>query len=202
VTPVQYRDALTHLGLTQVAAGRLLGASDRTSRRWARNGAHGAAVILLRLLLAVGRGKAERWTWDRTTGHSPRLGRRSAVEGLFRSGRDFSATSAWGPAACSGRARPRPRWRAGHYRKCEAGSARRLRSAGAQGQRWRVSGLKSPQVAAQLVPQIYRRGAGPEHSHSCNFDQRRRPEMLRTAMAAAFLCPTSTTSRLPRVTPV
>ena len=52
LTSVQYRDALTHLGLTQVAAGRLLGASDRTSRRWARNGTHGAAVILLRLSLA------------------------------------------------------------------------------------------------------------------------------------------------------
>jgi hypothetical protein len=39
-------------------------------------------------------------------------------------------------------------------------------------------------------------------SHSPNFDQRRRPEVLRTAMATAFFCPTSTTSRLPRVTPV
>ena len=39
-------------------------------------------------------------------------------------------------------------------------------------------------------------------SHSRNFDQRRRPETLRTAMATAFFCPTSTTSRLPRVTPV
>ncbi len=39
-------------------------------------------------------------------------------------------------------------------------------------------------------------------SHSCSFDQRRRPETLRTAMAMAFFCPTRTTSRLPRVTPV
>ncbi len=39
-------------------------------------------------------------------------------------------------------------------------------------------------------------------SHSSSFDQRRRPEKLRTAMATAFFCPTSTTSRLPRVTPV
>jgi len=30
----------------------------------------------------------------------------------------------------------------------------------------------------------------------------RRPEMLRTARAMAFFCPTNTTSRLPRVTPV
>jgi hypothetical protein len=39
-------------------------------------------------------------------------------------------------------------------------------------------------------------------SHSPSFDQRRRPETLRTAMAMAFFCPTRTTSRLPRVTPV
>ena len=39
-------------------------------------------------------------------------------------------------------------------------------------------------------------------SHSLNFDQRRRPETLRTAMATAFFLPTSTTSSLPRVTPV
>ena len=36
-------------------------------------------------------------------------------------------------------------------------------------------------------------------SHSSSFDQRRRPEALRTAMATAFFWPTSTTSRLPRV---
>ena len=39
-------------------------------------------------------------------------------------------------------------------------------------------------------------------SHSSSFDQRRRPETLRTAMATAFFWPTSTTSPLPRVTPV
>jgi hypothetical protein len=37
-------------------------------------------------------------------------------------------------------------------------------------------------------------------SHSLNFDQRRRHETLRTAMATAFFWPTSTTSFLPRVT--
>ena len=36
-----------------------------------------------------------------------------------------------------------------------------------------------------------------ERSHSASFDHRRRPETLRTAMAMAFFCPTSTTSRLP-----
>src|SRR5271166_2472640 len=39
-------------------------------------------------------------------------------------------------------------------------------------------------------------------SHSFNFDHRRRPDTLCTAMAIAFRWPTSTTSRLPRVTPV
>jgi len=39
-------------------------------------------------------------------------------------------------------------------------------------------------------------------NHSCSFDHRRRPEMLRTAIATAFFCPPSTTNRLPRVMPV
>ena len=39
-------------------------------------------------------------------------------------------------------------------------------------------------------------------SHSSSFDQRRRPDTLRTAMATAFFWPTRTTRRLPRVTPV
>ena len=51
MTPSHYRDALARLGLTQVAAARLLGIGDRTSRRWARYGLSGPAVILLRLLL-------------------------------------------------------------------------------------------------------------------------------------------------------
>ena len=44
--------------------------------------------------------------------------------------------------------------------------------------------------------------AGNAASHSRSFDQRFRPETLRTAIATAFLLPTSTTSRLPRVMPV
>src|ERR1700745_293527 len=51
MTPSHYRDALARLGLTQGAAARLLGIGDRTSRRWARYGLSGPAVILLRLLL-------------------------------------------------------------------------------------------------------------------------------------------------------
>ena len=39
-------------------------------------------------------------------------------------------------------------------------------------------------------------------SHSLSFDHRRRPDTLRAAIATAFFCPTNTTRRLPRVTPV
>jgi hypothetical protein len=42
----------------------------------------------------------------------------------------------------------------------------------------------------------------PWRSHSSSLDHRRRPEILRTAIATAFFWPTMTTSRLPRVTPV
>jgi hypothetical protein len=46
------------------------------------------------------------------------------------------------------------------------------------------------------------REGAPSRSHSSNFDQRRRPDTLRTAIAMAFFWPTRTTSLLPRVTPV
>jgi hypothetical protein len=49
MTAAQYRDALSRLGLTQMAAARLLGIDDRTSRRWAQYGTHGTSEILLRL---------------------------------------------------------------------------------------------------------------------------------------------------------
>ncbi len=42
----------------------------------------------------------------------------------------------------------------------------------------------------------------PYASHSSRFDQRRRPDTFFTAIATAFFWPTSTTSFLPRVTPV
>jgi hypothetical protein len=55
---------------------------------------------------------------------------------------------------------------------------------------------------AQLAMPFSREADGAALSHSLSFDQRLRPETLRTAMATAFFCPTNTTSRLPRVTPV
>lgn len=39
-------------------------------------------------------------------------------------------------------------------------------------------------------------------SQSQSFVHRRRPETFRTPIATAFVCPTSTTNFLPRVTPV
>ncbi|MBL8555575.1 MAG: hypothetical protein JNL41_14975 [Phenylobacterium sp.] len=35
MSPQEYRDAIARLGLSQVRAGVFLGATDRTSRRWA-----------------------------------------------------------------------------------------------------------------------------------------------------------------------
>ena len=55
-------------------------------------------------------------------------------------------------------------------------------------------------AAISAEPDVYLAELG--RSHSASFDHRRRPETLRTAMATAFFCPTSTTSRFPLVTPV
>jgi hypothetical protein len=59
-----------------------------------------------------------------------------------------------------------------------------------------------PAAMAQPAVPICRETGCPGRSHSDSFDHRHRPEMLRTAMATAFFCPTNTTSRFPRVTPV
>jgi hypothetical protein len=74
--------------------------------------------------------------------------------------------------------------------------------------RWRDTGglhtltVVGQVLMAQLAMPIRREPGGPGCSHSASFDHRRRPKTLRTAMATAFFCPTRTTSRLPRVTPV
>ena len=51
---------------------------------------------------------------------------------------------------------------------------------------------------AQLAMPNCRETGGFGRSHSLSFDHRLRPDTARTAMATAFLCPTSTTSFLPR----
>ena len=61
---------------------------------------------------------------------------------------------------------------------------------------------RSFQRCRDLLVSCYQRFEVLPLSHSANFDHRRRPEALRTAMATAFFCPTKTTSRLPLVTPV
>ena len=74
------------------------------------------------------------------------------------------------------------------------------RSAG----RYRAGGFrkKSSAIMFQLAMPNCRETGGFGRNHSLSFDHRLRPDTLRTAMATAFLCPTSTTSFLPRVTPV
>lgn len=57
MTPDEYRAAIDKLGLSQVAAARLLGVDERTSRRWA-NGERdmpAPAVRFLRYLIAIGK---------------------------------------------------------------------------------------------------------------------------------------------------
>ena len=61
MTPVEYREALSRLGVTLHGAGRLLGVDPRTSRRWAEHpsmsssrAVPGPVAHLLRLLLVKG----------------------------------------------------------------------------------------------------------------------------------------------------
>lgn len=51
MTPKQYRAAIERLGLSQEAAGELLGASGRSGQNWAAKGAPPAESILLRAML-------------------------------------------------------------------------------------------------------------------------------------------------------
>ena len=49
----EYLAAIKALGLSQIAAGRLLCVSPRTSQNWAAGGLKGPGVVLLRLLLKM-----------------------------------------------------------------------------------------------------------------------------------------------------
>jgi hypothetical protein len=53
---------------------------------------------------------------------------------------------------------------------------------------------RSSATMAQLAMPNCRETGSFGRSHSLSFDHRLRPDTLRTAMATAFLCPTSTTS--------
>jgi hypothetical protein len=52
MTSKQYRRAIETLGLTQVAAAKFFGVSDRQSRYWAADGAPPMVEIILRIMLA------------------------------------------------------------------------------------------------------------------------------------------------------
>jgi DNA-binding transcriptional regulator YiaG len=55
MTPNEYREAIERLGLSQIAAARLLGVDARTSRRWAsgERDVPPPAVRFLRYLIAT-----------------------------------------------------------------------------------------------------------------------------------------------------
>lgn len=57
MTPDEYRETIEKLGLSQVAAARLLGVDDRTSRRWAsgERDIPPPAQRFLRYLIATGK---------------------------------------------------------------------------------------------------------------------------------------------------
>lgn len=57
MTPDEYRETIEKLGLSQVAAARLLGVDDRTSRRWAsgERDVPPPAQRFLRYLIATGK---------------------------------------------------------------------------------------------------------------------------------------------------
>ena len=53
MTADEYRAAISELGLSQIAAGRLLGVSPRTAQVYAAKGPSGPAAFAIRLLLAT-----------------------------------------------------------------------------------------------------------------------------------------------------
>jgi hypothetical protein len=54
VTPAEYRAALSTLGLSQLAAGRWLGVSNKTAQRYATDGPSGPASVAIRMALQHG----------------------------------------------------------------------------------------------------------------------------------------------------
>lgn len=55
MTPKQYAEALTRLGLSQRAAGKFLGVDERTSRKWIAGDARipESVALLLRLMIRL-----------------------------------------------------------------------------------------------------------------------------------------------------
>ena len=84
----------------------------------------------------------------------------------------------------------------------DAGQAERRPSAATAAAEGAADTEAAPGAAEIQALIRIRLGSCQRVSHSRSFDQRRRPETVRTAMATAFGCPTSTTRRRPRVRPV
>ena len=57
MTGAEYRTALTALGLSQLAAGRWLGVSNKTAQNYATVGPSGPAARAIRLLLSLPEGQ-------------------------------------------------------------------------------------------------------------------------------------------------
>lgn len=53
MTPAEYRTALATLGLSQLAAGRWLGVSNKTAQRYATTGPSGAAARAVGMAVAI-----------------------------------------------------------------------------------------------------------------------------------------------------
>lgn len=53
MTPLEYRAALTTLGLTQQAAGRWLRVSPKTAQNYAKHGPSGPAAVAVEMRLAL-----------------------------------------------------------------------------------------------------------------------------------------------------
>jgi hypothetical protein len=54
MTSEEYRAALSTLGLSQLAAGRWLGVSNKTAQRYATDGPSGPASVAIRMALQHG----------------------------------------------------------------------------------------------------------------------------------------------------
>lgn len=54
MTPAEYRAALATLGLSQLAAGRWLGVSNKTAQNYAAKGPSGPAARAIRMALRFG----------------------------------------------------------------------------------------------------------------------------------------------------
>lgn len=61
MTADEYRETLAALGLSQVAAGRVLGVSQKTAHNYAINGPSGPAALALRILATLDPKERNRW---------------------------------------------------------------------------------------------------------------------------------------------